>query len=92
MNRQGWAIALLGFSAILPTHAEVVITGLNAEMTAAVEAQLSLWTQPCDLHTRSLSYQFSRVEAEVRDALESFGFYTPLINSKLEWGEAQSAC
>lgn len=92
MNRQGWAIALLGFSAILPTHAEVVITGLNAEMTAAVEAQLSLWAQPCDLNTRSVSYQFSRVDAEVRDALESFGFYTPLINSKLEWGDAQSAC
>jgi translocation and assembly module TamA len=92
VKRQWLFVGLLVLMGGLPLRAEVQLSGLNAEMTAVVEAQLSLWTQPCELNRWAVRYQFSRVEPEVRDALVSFGYYSPVINSKLEWGVPQVDC
>ncbi|MCB1644721.1 MAG: outer membrane protein assembly factor [Pseudomonadales bacterium] len=65
-------------------EAEVRISGLNDEMTETVSSFLSLSGQPCELNPWMLRYQFRRIRAEATQALESWGYYKPEIDTELE--------
>jgi translocation and assembly module TamA len=83
---------LLGSLWILPARAEVVLAGINPPLLTAVEEQLSLWGQPCDMNRWVVRYQFSLVETEVRDALQTFGYYSPVVTSELAWRTSPKEC
>ncbi len=86
------AAALLSLLAAGPARAVVVesveITGLDAEMTENVRVSLSLVDAiGSDIGFRRFSYMLREAEAQTREALEPFGFYSPTITVERQRGD-----
>lgn len=66
-----------------PASADLVLTGLEPEIVKLVSPQASLWQQPCELNRWVVRYQYDQLPSELSAALQTFGYYAPVINSTL---------
>ena len=85
------AAAVLFLSAAGPAKAVVVdsveIVGLDEEMTENVRVSLALVDAiGKDVGFRRFSYMLREAEAQTREALEPFGFYSPTITVERQRG------
>jgi len=79
-------LLLLVGPALAATQLEVEISGVEGELLDNVRAKLSLLREQGDarLNDYRVHSLFRQAEAEVRSALEPFGYYTPQIEAKLD--------
>lgn len=68
-------------------NAELVITGADRDVESNIRAFASLADEPCDAENWLIRRRYRSLQQEVREALEPFGFYDPLIASELTLGE-----
>jgi translocation and assembly module TamA len=83
MKSRSLLIVLIGWVMVSPVSADLVLTGLTTEMADLVSPQTSLWQQPCGLNRWVVRYQYGQLTGELSAALETFGYYSPAINSDL---------
>ena len=67
--------------------AELTITGLEGDAERNVRAYVSLAAEPCDADAWVIRRRYRSVTAEVRRALEPYGYYDPTIESTLEFDD-----
>ena len=69
-------------------RSELQIEGVDDEVARNVRSYVALASEPCDADARIVRRRFRKVEAEVRTALEPFGYYDPLVEKTLALDEA----
>jgi translocation and assembly module TamA len=79
----GLAVALGPWGA---ARAAVELTGVEGPVAANVRAYLTIDDRPCDADPRIVRQEFRGVDAQVRSALEAFGFYAASLETSLELG------
>ncbi len=65
-------------------HAELVVEGVTDELAVNVRSYVSLAGEPCDAESWLVRRRFRAIAAEVKTALQPFGFYDPIIETTLE--------
>jgi translocation and assembly module TamA len=75
---------LLG--SVYVTHAEVSISGVEAQISDNILAYLRLDDEPCDAPDWRVRRLFADAETEIREALEVVGYYKAGIEKTLETG------
>lgn len=78
-----FAVMLLATS----VRAELEVTGVGDDLSVNVAAYVSLADEPCDAEAWLVRRRFRKVDAEVRSALEPFGYYHPVIEKSLRLEE-----
>ncbi len=63
--------------------AELTVTGVEGELKQNVEAYATIASEPCDTEYWIVRRRFRTLEAEVRTALQPFGYYRPTITTAL---------
>lgn len=91
MTPRSLLIVLMSWLITVPASADMVLTGLAPEMAKAISPQASLWQQPCQLNRWVVQYQYGLLHKELSAALQSFGYYAPIISSTLTFPDALSA-
>ena len=76
------ALLLLILSAS-PARGGLLIEGVSDEIERNVRSYVALASEPCDAEAWLVRRRFRKVEAEVRSALEPFGYYDPTIDKTL---------
>ncbi len=82
---------LIFFSLLLlafPARGELQIEGVTDEIERNVRNYVALASEPCDAESWLIRRRFRKVEAEVRSALEPYGYYDPVIEKTLVLDEA----
>jgi translocation and assembly module TamA len=69
--------------------AELEVTGVDNELEANIRAFASLAGEPCDAEDWLIQRRYRNLEREVREALEPFGYYEPIIDTSLK---LESSC
>lgn len=69
-----------------PLLAAVEVTGVSSEITDAIVNSVSL-DEPCNQDRWLVRYRFRDSEQEVRSVLQTYGYYSPNISSKLVFEE-----
>lgn len=64
-------------------RAELVVEGVGDEMARNVRSYVSLADEPCDAEPWLLRRRFRAIESELRNALEPFGYYDPIVEKTL---------
>jgi translocation and assembly module TamA len=64
--------------------AELHIEGVEDEIARNVRSYVALASEPCDAETWLIRRRFRKVEADVKAALEPFGYYDPVIEKTLD--------
>ena len=81
-------LAACALLAALPCAARVEISGLDGEEKKNAMALLELDDEPCDAPEWRVRRRFREADLEIRGALEVYGYYSPQIESALEFGES----
>jgi translocation and assembly module TamA len=68
-------------------RAELGITGLDRDLERNVRAYTTLDDETCDAEAWRVRRRFRSLEADIRKALQPFGFYAPRIATSLEFAE-----
>ena len=68
--------------------AEVAIDGVNNAVERVLRGFLSIDELPCDSPRWWVGRRFKQAPAEIRQAMETLGFYSPRVQSDLQWQEA----
>ena len=63
---------------------ELLVQGVDEEIARNVQNYVALANEPCDAEPWLLRRRFRTVDAEVRSALEPFGYYQPAIEKTLD--------
>lgn len=66
---------------------ELQIEGVNDEIARNVQNYIALANEPCDAEAWLIRRRFRTVEAEIKAALEPFGYYDPIIEKTLALDE-----
>ena len=82
-------ICLLLVALLLPTMvvADLTISGVDRSLERNVRAFATIVAEPCDAEAWLVRRRFRTLEAEVRKALEPFGYYQPGVTTKLTLDE-----
>ncbi|MCP5092557.1 MAG: outer membrane protein assembly factor [Gammaproteobacteria bacterium] len=67
---------------------EVQIHGVSDEIARNVRSFVALASEPCDAEAWLIQRRFRNIEADIRTALEPFGYYDPVIEKDLVQDEA----
>lgn len=86
-RRVALAVAL-GWTAIATARAEVSITGLEGALLDNALIHLVLDEEACDSPEWRVRERYSRADAELRTALEAYGYYSAEIDQSLGFAEA----
>lgn len=78
-------LAMLGLSWSSCAEAEVKLNGVDSKLDANIRAHLRLEAEPCDASEDQVRYRYGRAESQIRAALRPFGYYSPDIQSSLEF-------
>ena len=70
-----------------PALGELVVDGVNDELARNVRSYVALASEPCDAEAWLVRRRFRAIEANVRSALEPFGYYDPVIEKTLVMDE-----
>lgn len=62
---------------------DLQIDGVSDELARNVQSFVALSGEPCDAETWLIRRRFRNVEAEIKKALEPFGYYDPVIATEL---------
>lgn len=65
-------------------HAELLVDGVDDELQRNVRSYVSLANEPCDAETWLVRRRFRAIDAEIRTALQPFGYYDPVIETSLD--------
>ena len=65
-------------------HAELIVEGVDAELQRNVRSYVALAGEPCDAETWHVRRRFRAIVAEVKTALQPYGYYDPIIETALE--------
>ena len=65
-------------------HAELIVEGVDAELQRNVRSYVALAGEPCDAESWLVRRRFRAVDAEVKTALQPYGFYDPIVETALE--------
>ncbi|MBD3648352.1 MAG: outer membrane protein assembly factor [Pseudomonadales bacterium] len=68
-----------------PAYGDIIINGLDDEKTRGVRSFISL-TDDCSLPRWTVRYRYRNADNEIRQALQSWGYYTPEIEKSLTFG------
>lgn len=71
-----------------PARGELQIIGVSDEIARNVRSFVALADEPCDAEAWLIRRRFRNLEADVRTALEPFGYYDPVITKELVQDEA----
>jgi translocation and assembly module TamA len=76
---------LLLVALLLPSLglAELTITGVDKDLERNVRAFAAIASEPCDAEDWLVRRRFRTLESEARKAIEPFGYYQPVISTKL---------
>jgi len=90
MSRHYKYLLATGVAALLPSFAcaELVVSGVDDELERNIRAFASLDDEPCDAEDWLVRRRFRALEKQAREALEPFGFYRPVITSRLATGDS----
>jgi translocation and assembly module TamA len=66
-------------------HAAMELSGVEGPVAENVRAFLRIDEQPCAADDLAVRREFADAPAQIRSALEAFGFYAPTIESNLEF-------
>jgi translocation and assembly module TamA len=84
----GALVVLLWMAGMQGARADVVMDGLDAGLRDNVLAYLRLDDEACDAPRWRVRRLFVESETEIREALEVVGYYSVVIDKKLEQGES----
>ena len=65
-------------------HAELIVEGVDAQLQQNVRSYVALAGEPCDAESWLVRRRFRAVAAEVKTALQPYGYYDPIIETALE--------
>ena len=68
--------------------AEVTIEGVKDDLEGVLRGFLSIDELPCDSPRWWVGRRFKQAPAEIRQAMETLGFYNAEVQSELQWQEA----
>lgn len=63
--------------------AQLIISGVDAQVEQNIRAYVALASEPCDAESWRVRRRFRALEAEVKKSLEPFGYYNPIIEASL---------
>ena len=78
-------------AAIAATGPRVEVEGVTGEIRDNILAFLSIREEPCDAPDWRLRGRLEKAEAEIRRALQGFGYYEPVITQQFETA-AENGC
>ncbi|MCK4675850.1 MAG: hypothetical protein KAT61_08020, partial [Gammaproteobacteria bacterium] len=81
-------VGILWLGNLHGTHAEVSISGVDAQIRNNIFAYMRLDDEACDAPDWRVRRLFSDAETEIREALEVVGYYNVEIEKKLEVSDA----
>ena len=81
-------IAAAFVAPILSADAAVNIEGLESALLDNALVHVRLDEEPCDAPEWRVRELFSRIDEDVRTALEAYGYYSPEVTANLEFAEA----
>lgn len=67
---------------------EIRVAGVEGELKRNVESYLALSRQACDADPWRVRRAYGEVESEVREALEPYGHYAPVVTSELAFDDS----
>ena len=88
LHRQLCCCALLVFAVASQPRAELRVDGISDELARNVYSYVSLASEPCDAEPWLIRRRFRAIASEVRSALEPFGYYDAVVETRLEQDES----
>ncbi len=85
--RQLCCLAIFSLAIASQPRAELRIDGVSDELARNVFSYVALASEPCDAEPWLIRRRFREVAAEVRSALEPFGYYDAVVEATLEQDE-----
>lgn len=65
-------------------YAELIVDGVDDELQRNVRSYISLANEPCNAENWLVQRRFRAIDAEIRTALQPFGYYDPVIEASLD--------
>jgi len=78
---------VLSIALAATAHATVEFKGLSRTTERVVRASLDLADEPCTATDARVRRQYCNADAQIRQALEVYGYFAPTIDQALDWDE-----
>ncbi|TCK19092.1 autotransporter secretion outer membrane protein TamA [Thiogranum longum] len=73
-------VTLLVLPCVVFANGTVIVKGVDKALEANIRAMLSLEQEACDAPQWRMQVSLIKAESEIREALQAFGYYQPVIN------------